>query len=267
GVAGAGRLNRVLDADFNPIAVPERGLVLSRKLAELLGAGRGDVVSVRVTEGRRPVLALPVAQVSETLLGSPAYVGLDWLNALMGESDRVSGVHVRLDDAQADAFFRAVKVAPNVAGVAVKTSAVKTFRDTMAENILIMTAFNVGFAAVIAVGVVYNAARISLSERARELASLRVLGFTRGEAAYILLGELALLTLAALPLGCALGYGLAWMWTLSLDTELYRIPLVVARETYGAAMGVAVLAVLGSGAAMVVRIARLDIVAALKTPE
>jgi len=267
GLVSDARLGLVLDDEFLPVPIPERGLVLSTKLAEMLGAGLGDVVMVEVTEGRRPVLALPVVQVSETLLGSPAYVNFDELGRLLGEEGRISGVRVKLDPALEDAFFRAVKNTPGVAGVAIKRTSLKAFRDTMAENILLMTFFNVLFAGVIAVGVVYNSARISLSERARELASLRVLGFTLGEVAYILLGELALLTVVALPLGCAMGYGLAALWTLQLDTDLYRIPLMVSRDTYGFSTLVVVAAAAVSALVVFRHVKRLDLVAALKTRE
>lgn len=267
GLVADARLSQVLDVDYHPVTIPERGLVLSSKLAELLGAGVGDTVVAEVTEGRRPVLRLPVVQVSETLLGSPAYMDFNYLGELMREPGRINGVRVSLDPAQEDAFFAAVKDTPEITGVAIKRASLASFRETMAENILVMTLFNVLFAVVIAVGVVYNAARISLSERARELASMRVLGFTLGEVIYVLLGELALLTVVALPLGCAMGYGLAGMWTLSLDTELYRIPLVVSRQTFGFAVLVVVGAAVVSGALVFRLVARLDLVAALKTRE
>ncbi|MFC1673327.1 ABC transporter permease [Pseudomonadota bacterium] len=260
-------LSRILDADYEPVAIPEHGLVLSQKLSEILGAGVGDTVMAQVTEGRRPVLELSVVQVSETMLGSPAFMNFVDLNAVMGEPGRISGVYVRLDSARADEFYSAVKNTPGIAGVALKRTTLKAFRDTMAENILIMTMFNVIFAGVIAVGVVYNAARISLSERSRELASLRVLGFTLGEAAYILLGELWALTLLALPVGCAMGYGLAWLWTLQLDTDLYRIPLTVGPQTYGLSVLVVVVAAAGSSLVTFRQIAKLDLVQALKIKE
>ena len=267
GVVAGARLNQVLGSDLLPVSIPEQGLVLSAKLSEMLGAGLGDVVLAEVTEGRRPLLRLAVVQVSETMLASPAYVNFDELGRLLGEPGRISGVRVKLDPTQQDAFYSAMKNTPGVAGVAIKSTTLTAFRDTMAENILLMTFFNVLFAGVIAVGVVYNSARISLSERARELASLRVMGFTLGEVSYILLGELALLTLVALPLGCALGYGLAAVWTVSLDTDLYRIPLLVSRETYGFATLVVVLAGVVSAVVVFRHIKGLNLVAALKTRE
>lgn len=267
GIAPDASLSRVVDENFDPINVPKTGLVLSKKLAQLLGAGVGDVVLAHVTDGRRPVLELPVVQISETILASPAFMDLDYLGRLLQEQGRIDGVHVSLDSAFRRDFYRAVKNTPAIAGVAMKDATKNSFRQTVSENMLLMTTFNVLFAAVIAVGVIYNAARISLSERARELASLRVLGFTHGEVSYILLGELALLTLVALPLGCLLGYGLAWTWAASFDTDLYRIPLVVTHRTYGYSVLVVALASLGSGLVVFRQIGRLDMVKALKTRE
>jgi len=267
GLVKDARLSRILDQNYDPVSVPESGLVLSKKLSQLLGAGVGDVVIAQVTEGRRPTLELPVVQVSETMMGSPAFMDFDYLGAVMREQGRLNGAYVKLDENRSKDFFRAVKDTPGIIGVSIASTTLQSFRDTMAENVLVMTLFNVVFAGVIAVGVVYNAARISLSERARELASLRVLGFTLGEVSFILLGELAILTVVALPLGCGLGYGMAWLWTLSLDTDLYRIPLEVSKQTYGFSALVVILAALASGLATFRQIGKLDMVQALKTRE
>jgi len=261
------RLSRILDQSYKPVAIPESGLVLSKKLSEMLGAGIGDVIIAQVTEGRRPILELPVVQVSQTMLASPAFMDFRYLGKVMREEGLLNGAYIKLDENRDKAFYRAVKDTPAIAGIAIKSATLQSFRDTMAENILLMTFFNIMFAGVIAVGVVYNSARISLSERARELASLRVLGFTLGEVSFILLGELAILTVVALPLGCGFGYGLAWLWTLTLDTDLYRIPLEVSKQTYGFAALVVVLAALASGFATFRQIGNLDMVEALKTRE
>ncbi len=267
GIVQGAHLSRILDQDLKPVDVPRTGLVLSQKLSEMLGAGVGDVVIAQVTEGRRPTLELPVVQVSETMMGSPAFMDFDYLGRVMREEGRLSGAYVLMDANREAKFFHDVKNTPAIAGIAVKTTMLQSFRDTMAENVMVMTTFNIAFAAVIAVGVVYNAARISLSERARELASLRVLGFTLGEVSFILLGELAILIVVALPFGCLFGYGLAWLWTISLDTDLYRIPLEVSRQTYGMSVSVVVVAAIASGLATFRQIGKLDMVQALKTRE
>ncbi|MEI2421676.1 ABC transporter permease, partial [Arthrospira platensis SPKY2] len=100
----------------------------------------------------------------------------------------------------------------------------------------------------IAFGVVYNSARIALSERSRELASLRVLGFTRAEVAYILLGEIGLLTLLAIPLGFGFGRLLSGYLAVAFSSDLYRIPLIVAPSTYALTAAVVLVSFAISGA-------------------
>jgi putative ABC transport system permease protein len=166
-----------------------------------------------------------------------------------------------------DELYKRLKETPRVAGVTIKKVSIRSFRETVMENMLQMQFFNVIFACIIAFGVVYNTARISLSERGRELASLRVLGLTRGEISFILLGELAVLTLAALPLGIAMGWALVKTVCMFLDTEMYRIPFVVAPATYGFSVLVVVIAAIFSGLVVRRRLDQLDLIGVLKTRE
>jgi putative ABC transport system permease protein len=158
------------------------------------------------------------------------------LNRLMKERDTVTNVHLRLDRNLQDTFYRKLKNVPRVSSVTVKEAAVQTFHKTLAETLLIFVGFFVFFSCTLAFGVTYNAARIALSERGRELATLRVLGFTRAEISYILLGEVGLLTLVALPLGCLAGYGLASVMMAAFETELYRVPMALQMSTLGMAV-------------------------------
>jgi putative ABC transport system permease protein len=201
------------------------------------------------------------------LIGLSAYMDLDALNRLMGEGDMVSAVSVRLDASQSDALFQHLKTFPRVAIAASKTAMLANFRDTSARNVLFFTSILTAFAAVIAIGVVYNNARIALQERSWELASLRVLGFTRGEVSTFLLGELALELLAAIPLGCVLGYLLSWAIVSMSHHDLIAIPIIVAPRTYAFAALAIVIA--GAASALIVRrrIDRLDLVGVLKTRE
>src|SRR5262249_51939214 len=155
------------------------------------------------------------------------------LNRLLGEGDSLTEVYLTADESKIDALYQRLKETPRVASVMIKKSSIRSFRDTVMENMLTMQFYNVIFACIIAFGVVYNTARIALSERGRELASLRVLGLTRGEISFILLGELAVLTLMALPLGIGMGWLLVKVVCTFLDTEMYRIPFVIAPATYG----------------------------------
>lgn len=266
GLLRAPEIARVLNTDLEPVPLPEGGVLLSAYLAELLDVAAGDRLTVDVMEGRRPVVEVPVARVIESYIGLNAYMQIGALNDLMREGRVVSGTYVMHDSAVQDALYREIKDTPAVAGVTLQREAVQTFRETVDESFSVTVIFNAVFAGLIAIGVVYNAARISLAERARELASLRVLGFTRGEVAYILLGELALLTVAALLPGCLIGYGLARLiGELGLQTELFQIPVIVNPSTYGLAIAIVVAAAAASSLLVGRRVANLDLISVLKT--
>lgn len=268
GAPAGAALVRVMDVRRAPVAVPPDGLVLSEKLAELLDTRPGRSVEVEVLEGNRPVRAAVVAGVVDDFAGLSAYMDLAAVNRLMREGEVVTGARLSADPARRDAFYAAVKNTPRVGGVSIKRDVVDSYRRTVGENVLTMRLFNVAFAGVIAFGVMYNAARIALAERGRELATLRVLGFTRGEVARILLGELALLTLVAIPVGLAVGYGLAALLIeLAFDSELFRLPLVLTTWTYGFAASVTLAAGVVSGGVVGRRLAGLDLVAVLKSRE
>ncbi|NJD32163.1 MAG: FtsX-like permease family protein [Gammaproteobacteria bacterium] len=260
-------LYRVYDAKGRALALPPEGVVISTMLAKMLGVDVGDRITVEVLEGRRPVFEVPVVETFETYIGSPAYMEIGALDRLMRERPSVTAVHLRIDSRYRDRLFRELKNTPSITAVTVREAAVQTFRDTMAQTIMIFISFFIVFACTLAFGVTYNAARISLSERGRELATLRVLGFTRAEISYILLGEVALLTFVALPLGCLIGYGLASMLVRAFETELYRVPMVILATTYGWAIAIGLAATAVSALLVRRRVDRLDLIAVLKTRE
>jgi putative ABC transport system permease protein len=267
GAAPDARINRILDADNRDVPLPPDGLVLSAKLAELIDAVPGDIVTVEVLEGRRPVRRIGIAATFDNYLGTLAYMRIDALNRLLLEGPTISGAHILADSQAYGALHRALKDIPKVAGVSLRRTTVDAFKKTIGDTMNFIVGFYVLFASLLTFGVVYNSARISISERGREFASLRVLGFTRFEISYILLGELAALTLIALPLGCALGYGLCWLLASAFETELYRIPLYVERGTFGLATSIVLIAVIISGLIVRRRIDRFDLIAVLKTRE
>jgi putative ABC transport system permease protein len=264
GLDPGAELFRMLDRRMQPIPVAPDGLMLARAVAERLAIRRGEFVTVEVLEGRRPVVDVRVAAIVEEYIGGSVVMQRTALNRILQEGPVISGAHLRIDSGRSDEFYRRLKSTPAVSAVAAKATMLESFRTQVAENILSMIAVFILFAGIIAFGVVYNSARIMLSERGRELASLRVLGFTRFEIGYILLGELALLTLAALPTGCVLGYGLAALMAATFGSELYRIPLIVDPSTYGFAVIVVLTAAVLSGLVVARRLGRLDLVAVLK---
>jgi putative ABC transport system permease protein len=262
-----GDLFRLIDKHERETRIPPEGLVVSTQLASLLHARLGDRVRVEVQEGARPVLELIVAALVDDYSGTNAYMDARTLHRLMKEGDTLSGCFITVDREKQDQIYRLLKTTPRVASVTVKRAMLKSFEDTVKENQMRIKTFNVLFACVIAFGVVYNTARISLAERSRELATLRVIGFTRTEISSILLGELAVLTLVSIPFGLAFGFAFAWFASQAFNTDLYRIPLVVENSTYGFATVVVLTASLLSGLAVRRRLDDLDLVAVLKSKE
>jgi putative ABC transport system permease protein len=260
-------LSRVLTPDLYPMAMPETGIILSEALAEALAVRPGDGVTVEFLEGARRTVVLPVSGLSVGYVGLGAAMEITALNRAMGEGAVISGVALQVDVARQDAFFAAAKATPKTGFVAVTALTVARFKETLAENITVMITVYVGLAAIIAIGVVYNFARIALSEQGRELASLRVLGFTRAEVAAIIFGELATVVLLAQPFGWLIGYFIALGMVQAFSSDLYRVPFVIGPEVYVAASLVVCAAALASAWAVRRRINSLDMVEVLKTRE
>ena len=267
GLPAVQELSHVYDAAGRNLTLPPDGLVISTQLAEMLDVRPGNSITVEVLEGRRPTFEVPVVATFETYIGSPAYMDIRALNRLMHERETVNSVHLRLDANQHARFYRDLKQVPQVSAVTLKEAAVATFHQTLAQTLYIFVGFFVVFACTLAFGVSYNAARISLSERGRELATLRVLGFTRREISYILLGEIGILALVALPVGCLLGYGLGAIILTAFKTELYRIPMAIQPSTLGKAVLIILAATLASAFLVRRRLDHLDLIAVLKTRE
>lgn len=267
GLPARQRLYRVYDARGQALTLPAEGLMISSMLAEMLGATRGDRLTVQVLEGRREVLQVPVAGIFETYIGSPVYMESGALARLLREAPTVTAVHLRVDERQLLPLMRELKTLPGVSAITLRAANIQMFDETMARTLMIFVSFFIVFSCALAFGVTYNAARISLSERGREFATLRVLGFTRGEISYLLLGEIALLAALALPLGCLIGRLLARLIVSAFKTELFRVPFVVAGSSYGWAMLVTILATSLSAILVRRRLDRLDLIAVLKTRE
>jgi putative ABC transport system permease protein len=267
GMESGAELWRVVDADYHVHEPPPDGVALTTKLAEWLGVKPGDTLTVEAMEGARPVRRLTVAGTIDDLVGMSAYMDIRALNRLMREDSSVSGLHLMVDENALPALYATLKKTPAVRSVVVPGAMLANFNKTIARTMGTNTAVLIFFACAIAFGVVYNSARIALSEHGRELASLRVLGFTEREVTAMLLGEQALLAALAIPLGCALGWGLSWLITWAIDTELMRLPLVVSGRTYARASIIVVIATFLSGLLVIRRLRRLDLIEVLKTRE
>jgi putative ABC transport system permease protein len=258
-------LRRIIDVNARPFELPQQGVALSDWLAGMLNVDVGDMVEIDLLEGRQRALSLPVAARMEDFFGISAVMDGNALARLMYEAPAVDSVHLSVDENRLDALYAALKGMPTVSGIALQRVSLANFREAVVVIVATMAGIYVGLAAIIAFGVVYNSARIALSERARELASLRVLGFTQNEVFRILLLELALLSLLAQPPGWAIGYVLSWRLKNVMDSDVMRSPLIVENSSYALASAIVIGAAILSALIVRQRIGRLDLVAVLKT--
>lgn len=268
GLEPGGELRRIMDQELRVHAPPADGLLLGRILADQLAVAPGDTVRVEVMEGKRPTVRAAVTGVVDDLVGTAAYARIELVNDWMGEGPTISGAWAAVDPAVDSLLYARLKRLPRVGGVLIREVAVASFEETIAESFRISLVTTVLFACAVAIGIVYNSARIALSERGRELASLRVLGFSKREVTGMLLGEQALLTVAAIPPGLAFAYGLCWLIVFRVaQTDLFRIPLVVSARTYLVGVAIIAAASIFSGWLVRRRVHRLDLIAVLKTRE
>jgi putative ABC transport system permease protein len=267
GMEPGSALRRVVDADSRRMFVPPSGLLLTSIMANALDVKEGDTIEVEIMEGRRSIVPVVVAGVVDEPIGVYAYAARSTVNRMMGEGDVASAAYLRVDAAARDTLYATLKRVPLVAGVNLREAAYRQFGEMLDRGIGTMNTINLLFAGIIAFGLVYNGARIALSERGYELATLRVLGFTQRETAGLLLGEQGIVTLFGLPVGLILGLGLALYIISAMSTDLYRLPFVVTGSTMVWSMVFVLFAAVASGAVVAWRLRTLDLVAALKARE
>ncbi len=258
---------RIVASDGSVAEPPPDGMLLSERLAEQLGILPGDNVEVQFTTGRREVVEMPVAGTVRQYFGLGAYMDHTSLNRLFRQQPRVSAAAIAMDASREDELHRALREIPAAAGLVLMTDTRRSFQDTIRQNVIVMNSIYITIAVLITIGVAYNGARIQLSERARELASLRILGFTRGEVSYILTGEMMLLALLAQPPGWLIGAWIAKAATDNFSSDLYTIPLVLKPAAFSTASLIVLTAALCSVLIVRRRLDRLDLVAVMKTRE
>jgi putative ABC transport system permease protein len=267
GMSNSGEMRRVLDKDLRRSYLPPEGIVLGATIAESLDVSVGDPVTVEVTEGARPILTTHVADIVEELLGLGAYMEISALHRMMREESTISGAYLKVDRGRQAELYSTLKRTPGVSGVGLPKAALNSFNETIARTIGTSTAFMIGFACVIAFGIVYNSSRIALAERGRELASLRVLGFTEREIGKMLIGEQALLTVIAVPIGFLIGAATSYLITRVMDAEIVRLPLVFTPTTFFYSAVIVGAAALLSALLVSGRLRKMDLIAVLKTRE
>ena len=260
-------LSQVLDMDGTPTEPAEVGLTLSRRLADILGVRIGDRIEVELIEKKSQVQEVPVTGIFQSYIGMSVFMTGTALDRLAGDGPRVTGARLAVDAERIDALYETLKSTPAIAAVALMTVSREQFRVQIAQNVTMMTTIFSALAIIITFGVIYNTARIQLSERARELASLRVLGFTRLEVYRVLLVELAIITLAAQPIGWGLAWLFSWAVVKGFETDLYSLPFVIDTSTYGFASGLVLAVAAFTALVLLRRVARLDLVSVLKTRE
>jgi putative ABC transport system permease protein len=228
GIPAGGTLTRPRDVDGNPLRMPTSGLLVTRKMAEILHVERGDWITVRPTKGLREPRQVEVAEIADSFLGIAVYADLDFLSRLVGEESAVTGVQLLVDPDERirRALFTEIKQLPGVQSVTARADLIRNVQETLVQNQRVFIGLLVLFAGVIFFGSVLNSSLVSLAERRREVATLRVLGYGPWQVGALFLRESMLTnvagTLVGLPLGYALNYGI----TLAYDTEMFRIPLV-----------------------------------------
>ncbi len=267
GLENGADLRRLLDQDQTVVELPPAGLLLTDQLATIIGAQVGDFVRIETLEGRRAAVEAPLVGVVKEYIGVSAYMERGALNRLLREGHSTSGVYLSVDKEHSSAVQARLRDMPAVVGTTARSRVLESFYETMARQMLIFAFFNTILAATIAVGVIYNTARIAFSERSRELASLRVLGYTRGEISYILLGELAILVLAGIPFGLWGGLQLGTYMTSNMQNDLFRIPAVISPWSYSFATLVVLIAAVVSGLIVRRKLDQMDLVEVLKTRE
>ncbi len=267
GVEEGSQLHPLLDTNLREVRLPREGIVINDYLANMLGIKTGDKITVETLEGAKTIRDVPVAGLVKMYLGVMAYMDLKALNRLMKEGDAISGVYLTADSLVHDDLYRKFVDMPAVAGTIVRRNEIRNFYEVQARGILFFTFIATIMACSIAIGVVYNNARIALAERSRELGSLRVLGYTRGEISYILLGELAIIALLAIPLGFFIGKALCNYIAVALQSELFRVPMVITDTTYSLAASVVLISATISGLIVRNKLDHLDLVEVLKTRE
>ena len=266
GVDGGGALRRLVDIAGRSYALPEGGLVLTLSLAEAMHIRSGDTVTVELPDRALTTRMVVVGRIEESI-GTGGYMDRRALNALLREGDVADGAFLAVDpDREALVQARLARL-PAVAGTTSRLAMLDYFDRTMAESTYISAGIVIFAAAIIAIGVIYNNARIAISERGRELASLRVLGFTRREVSALFLGEQSTITLGGLPFGALIGLGMAAILAAAFGSERHRFPLLIEPGTYIYSVGLILLVALGVAFAVRRRLDRLDLIGTLKTGE
>lgn len=267
GVPAGAHLRIVRDRNLKPINVPPQGLLISQITADTLDIRTGDTVNAEIMEGARKTVSIRVAGIAQEIFGGFEYMDRLAVGRLVQEGDRSNLAALLMDPHQSSEFYSAIRQSPMIDSVSTREGALRVFRESTAGLIQVFAGILISFAMIIAFGVVYNTARVSLSERAVDLATLRVLGFRRGEVFAILAWELALLVIPALIPGCAIGYFSAVLIMKLMPVEGIQFPVIVTTGSFAWSMLVIIVSSVASAWLIRLRMRKLDLIGVLKVRE
>jgi len=269
GIAPDARLTIPRNRDAVPVGVPPGGLVMSRKLAEVLHLRQGDVVTVQPIKGLRRRHRVPVVRLSDSFFGTAVYADIHYLSRLVNEEFALSGVQLAVDrrPEREAALYRELKRMPALEAVSARRDMVENLDKILVENMGIFISGLVLFAGVVFFGSILNASLISLAERQREVATLRVLGYGPWQIGALLLRESMIVTLAGTLLGMPIGYGLSVLTAVAYNTELFRFPVVATPGTWVWTLLLAILFGLAAHAVVQIVVHRMDWLEALQAKE
>lgn len=250
---------------LKPIPISNSSLLFSKELANRLHVSVGDPVIIEVLQGKRPTFTYRVSGLVNDYIGINAYMNLDKLNRILDEGQILSGANLLIDKSSFEKMLNKLKSYPKVATVRMKSTLIRVFNETFSRQVLLFTSFFAGFSMLMAVGIVYNAARIALAERSWELASLRVLGFTYAEVFRLLMGGMVIELCIGIPLGFLMGYGLSYLSAYLMPTEFVRLPLFIKLNTYGISVMVILVTAVVTSMFIYNRIKQLNLIAVLKS--
>lgn len=267
GIPENAKLKILLDKNLNRLNIPKHALLISEGLAERLHLTVGDKVNVELLEGNKAKTQLTVQGIINDYVGMFAYIEIEALNRLLNEDRLINSAAITVDTKHIKNLYKEIKKIPKIGTITFKTSIIKTFEETFAKHILVFTTILASFAIIIAVSVVYNNASITLAERARELTTLQVLGFTQREVSRLLFLNHVVEIVISTPLGLIIGYLLSWSILQLMQTDWFKIPFVIEAKTYFISIMVIFLSSLISFYIIQRKASRLNLTSVLKVAD
>ena len=264
GVPDHSVLYHIADTNTGETYPPPTGsIILSNGLAGELQVRAGD--RIMLSSNLLPDdTELTVSAVIEQNMGSGSYTGLGFLSELTGHPEMANAIILNTDDV--GALKESVKSSSVITTIEDKEKTLSGYRAMMGMFTGVYAALEL-LGTLVAFAIIYNTATISLSERKREYATLRVLGLSVGEVAGIMNFEYAVLTVCGIVLGIPFTRLLNHAVNMMMDTDLFCMPSTLPVSAYLLGVSSCVLAIVFSGRSATGKIRRFDMVEVLKERE